>query len=119
MFDFVCRAASWTSSSARTKRSSIDFNRDACSESCEAAVAVSSELAELIQSISMAAGQQARASENISNTMEEVGEISAQTSAASRQTAVSMGNLAETSDQLLSSVAAFKLDEKKEAHGEN
>jgi len=79
---------------------------------------VSTRLAELIQSISMAADQQARASENISKTMEEVGEVSTQTSAASRQTAVSMENMAETSDQLIESVAAFKLAEEKERREE-
>ena len=79
---------------------------------------VATRLAELIQSISMAADQQARASENISKTMEEVGDVSTQTSAASRQTAVSMENMAETSDQLLSSVAAFKLAEEVEEREE-
>ncbi len=70
---------------------------------------VSTQLAELVQSISTAAKQQARASENIAKTMEEVGEVSTQTSASTSQTAVSMRNMAETSDQLRVSVEAFKL----------
>ncbi|MDM8516964.1 methyl-accepting chemotaxis protein [Desulfobacterales bacterium HSG16] len=74
---------------------------------------VTMKLQELIQSISMASKQQARASENIAKTMEEVGEISSQNSAASRQTAVSMKNLAEASDELNESVSVFKLDEDK------
>jgi methyl-accepting chemotaxis protein len=75
---------------------------------------VSARLAELIQSISMAADQQAKASQNISKIMEEVGEVSTQTSAASRQTAVAMEKLADTSDQLNSSVDVFKLEEEME-----
>jgi methyl-accepting chemotaxis protein len=72
---------------------------------------VSVQLAELIESISLASKQQARASENIAKTMEEVGEISSQTSAASRQTAGSMQDMAETADRLRLSVEVFKLDE--------
>jgi methyl-accepting chemotaxis protein len=72
---------------------------------------VSTQLAELIQSISMAATQQAKASDSITNTMEVVGKVSAQNSAASRQTAVAIKRLSETSEQLATSVDAFKLDE--------
>ena len=61
---------------------------------------VSTQLGDLIQSISLSSKQQARASEDIAKTMEEVGEISSQTSAASRQTAVSMKSLAQMSSQL-------------------
>jgi len=46
--------------------------------------------------------------------MEEVGEISSQASAASRQTAIAMKNLAGISDQLNESVAVFKLGDGKE-----
>lgn len=80
---------------------------------------VSTQLSDLIQSISMASKQQARASENIAKTMEEVGDISSQTSAASRQTAVSMRNMSETADRLRVSVATFKLgegDEESDMH---
>ncbi|MFP4032443.1 MAG: methyl-accepting chemotaxis protein, partial [Desulfococcaceae bacterium] len=72
---------------------------------------VSTQLGELIQSISMASKQQAQASEEIAKTMEEVGEISSQTSAASRQTAVSMKSLAQMSSQLNESVSVFRLAE--------
>jgi twitching motility protein PilJ len=78
---------------------------------------VSTKLAELIQSISMASTQQSKASQNISKIMEEVGEVSSQTSAASRQTAMAMDKLSETSDQLRSSVEVFKLDEGEETAG--
>ncbi len=74
---------------------------------------VSIQLGELIQSISMASKQQARASENIAKTMEEGGEISSQTSAASRETAVAMKNLAKMSDQLNESVAIFRLGDEE------
>ena len=72
---------------------------------------VSTQLAELIQSISMAATQQAKASDSITKTMEKVGKVSAQNSAASRQTAVAIKRLSETSEQLATSVEAFKVDE--------
>lgn len=70
---------------------------------------VSSQLGDLIQSISESSNQQARASEDIAKTMEEVGEISSQTSAASRQTAVAMKNLEQMSAQLNESVSVFRL----------
>jgi methyl-accepting chemotaxis protein len=72
---------------------------------------VSTQLAELIQSISMAATQQAKASDSITKTMEEVGKVSAQNSAASQKTAVVIRRLSETSEQLATSVEIFKLDE--------
>ncbi len=72
---------------------------------------VSTQLGDLIKSISMASRQQAKASEEIAKTMEDVGEISAQTSAASRQTAVSMKSLAQMSSQLNESVSVFRLSE--------
>ena len=74
---------------------------------------VSARLADLIQSISTASVKQAQASESILKTMEEVGEISSQTSSASRQTAISMQNLAKTSEQLRVSVSAFRLGERE------
>lgn len=70
---------------------------------------VSTKLSESIQSISLAATEQTKASEVISTTMEEIGDISARNSAASRQTAMSMEKLAATSEQLSTSVEAFKL----------
>jgi twitching motility protein PilJ len=72
---------------------------------------VSTQLAELIQSISMAATQQAKASDGITKTMEEVGKVSARNSAASQKTALAIKRLSETSEQLATSVEAFKLDD--------
>ncbi|MCP4372131.1 MAG: hypothetical protein GY797_29025 [Deltaproteobacteria bacterium] len=72
---------------------------------------VSGQLAELIQSISMAATQQAKASDNITKTIEEVGEVSAKNFAASRQTAEAIKQLSVTSEELAESVETFKVDE--------
>lgn len=82
---------------------------------------VSHQLAELIQSITIAATQQAKSSENITKTMEEMGAVSSKNLAASRQTSQAINQLAETSDKLASSVAAFRLEEKNQApaHLEN
>jgi methyl-accepting chemotaxis protein len=71
--------------------------------------AVSSQLAQLIKSISMATTQQVSASENITNTMEEMGQVSAKNLTASQQTAAAMKELAETSEKLALSVEIFKL----------
>jgi len=76
---------------------------------------VSSQLAELIQSISMAATQQAKASDSFTKTIEEVGEVSAKNFAASRETAVAIKQLSETSEELAESVEAFKVGETVDA----
>jgi twitching motility protein PilJ len=72
---------------------------------------VSSSLAELIQSISNAARQQASSAGHISNTMNVIQEITTQTSAGTSATAQSIGNLAEMALDLRESVAGFKLPE--------
>jgi methyl-accepting chemotaxis protein len=79
---------------------------------------VATQLAQLIDSISLASKQQARASDNIAKTMEEVGEVSSQTSAASKQTAGSMQNMAEMAERLRRSVAVFKLNGQGMEQGE-
>jgi twitching motility protein PilJ len=70
---------------------------------------VSAQLAELIQSISMAASQQARGSENLSKAMGEISEVTQQTAAGTQQAALSIGNLAALADELRASVSTFKL----------
>jgi len=72
---------------------------------------VSNQLAELIQSISIAATQQAKSSDNITKTMEDMGAVSSKNLAASRQTTQAINRLAATSDELAASVEAFKLEE--------
>jgi len=70
---------------------------------------VSTSLADLIQSISNAARQQAASAGHISSTMNVIQEITSQTSAGTSATAKSIGNLAELAGQMRSSVAGFKL----------
>ncbi|MBR9912222.1 MAG: chemotaxis protein [Gammaproteobacteria bacterium] len=83
---------------------------------------VSANLAELIQSISNAARQQASSAGHISNTMNVIQEITSQTSSGTSATAESIGNLAEMALDLRQSVAGFKLPEdgvKGSASGDN
>jgi twitching motility protein PilJ len=77
---------------------------------------VFSQVAESIQNISAVAIQQAKSSENISKNMAGIGQISSQTSTASRNTAISMQKMAKTAEQLRISVEAFKLEEDQENH---
>ncbi|MBB6519890.1 methyl-accepting chemotaxis protein [Pseudoteredinibacter isoporae] len=72
---------------------------------------VSSSLAELIQSISNAARQQASSAGHISNTMNVIQEITSQTSSGTSATAQSIGNLADMATDLQDSVAGFTLPE--------
>ena len=71
---------------------------------------VSTNLADLIQSISNAARQQAASAGHVSNTMTVIQEITTQTSEGTQETAKSIGQLAVLSDELRRSVAGFKLD---------
>ncbi len=83
---------------------------------------VSDKLSELINSISLAAKQQARGSETIARSMTEIAEVTQQTAAGTREATSSIGNLAVLADDLRSSVSAFKLpneeqnDDEYEAH---
>ena len=70
---------------------------------------VSANLAELIQSISNAARQQASSAGHISNTMNVIQEITSQTSAGTGASAQSIGELAEMALDLRESVAGFTL----------
>lgn len=70
---------------------------------------VSSRLAELIQSISLAATQQARGSDSLSKAMSEISEVTQQTATGTRQAAGSISSLASLADELRSSVSTFKL----------
>jgi twitching motility protein PilJ len=71
---------------------------------------VSNQLAELIQSISMAAIQQAKSSESITKTMQQVGAVSTKNLAASRKTSRAIQQLDKTSRTLAASVETFKLE---------
>lgn len=70
---------------------------------------VTHRLAELIQSISLAASQQARGSENLSKAMGEISEVTQQTAAGTKQAASSISHLADFADELRNSVSTFKL----------
>jgi methyl-accepting chemotaxis protein len=70
---------------------------------------VSNRLAELIQSISLASKQQARGSETLAMSMDEMAEVTQQTAAGTKQAAVSINSLAFLADELRASVSAFKL----------
>lgn len=72
---------------------------------------VSTSLAELIQNISNAARQQAASAGHVSNTMNVIQEITAQTVTATEQTASSIGNLAKMANEMRESVEGFKLPE--------
>jgi twitching motility protein PilJ len=70
---------------------------------------VSNRLAELMQSISLAAKQQARGSEALAKSMSEISDITQQTAAGTKQSAVSIANLSSLADELRESVSRFKL----------
>ncbi|MCA0393926.1 MAG: methyl-accepting chemotaxis protein [Proteobacteria bacterium] len=70
---------------------------------------VSSNLAGLIEGISSAAQQQSSAASNITEAMNTIQSITAQTSQGANQTAQSIGNLAQLAANLRRSVADFKL----------
>jgi methyl-accepting chemotaxis protein len=70
---------------------------------------VSNRLAELSQSISLAAKQQARGSETLAMSMDEISEVTQQTAAGTKQAAVSISSLALLADELRASVSAFRL----------
>ena len=72
---------------------------------------VSTSLAEIIENISNAARQQAASAGKISNTMKSIQEISSTTTEGVRKTAEAIGGLAETTDDLRTSVNSFKLPE--------
>ena len=70
---------------------------------------VSYRLAELSQSISMAAKQQARGSETLVMSMDEISEVTQQTAVGTKQAAVSISSLTMLADELRASVSAFRL----------
>lgn len=72
---------------------------------------VSSQLAELIDTITSATNSQVEMSETISKTMEEVGEVSRESSLSTQDTASSMNLLSKTARDLRSAVDVFKIGE--------
>lgn len=80
-------------------------------EALEEIVSVSTHLADLIENISASAAQQARAADNVTSIMNVIQEITTQTNAGANETAASIGNLTELSEELRRSVSGFKLPE--------
>jgi methyl-accepting chemotaxis protein len=70
---------------------------------------VSNRLADVIQSISLTAKQQARGSEVLAKSMGNISDITQHTAAGIKQSAVAVNNLASLADELRESVASFKL----------
>src|SRR5262249_31601106 len=79
---------------------------------------VSVRLAELIQSVALVARQQARCSESLSQVIREMTEVTQQTAAGTRQTAVSMSNLATLAGELQASLSIFTLPACTNGHQE-
>jgi len=73
--------------------------------------ATARQLAELIEAISLAADQQARASSGIARAMTEISGITTGTTAGTQQAAAAVAALATLADDLRLGVAAFRLDE--------
>jgi twitching motility protein PilJ len=80
-------------------------------ESLEEIENVSAHLADLTQSITESAQQQATAAASISDSMNVIQEVTTQTSAGTNETSASIGNLAELANELRKSVSGFKLPE--------
>ena len=70
---------------------------------------VSNQLAELIEAITKATTSQVEMSETISKTMEDVGDVSRESSLSSQDTATSMNILSSTARDLRSAVEAFQI----------
>lgn len=76
---------------------------------------VSNKLADLIEFITSSAADQVRVSESISTTMQEIGEVSQESSRSSQETATSMDMLSRTARDLRSAVEMFKVEETPQA----
>jgi methyl-accepting chemotaxis protein len=77
------------------------------------------QLAELIEAISLAADQQARASAGIARAMSELSTATQGTAVGSQQAAASVASLATLADDLRESVATFRLDPEHATNGAN
>ena len=81
-------------------------------ESLEEIENVSQSLAKLIRNISQASGQQANQAADVAKTMSAIQNITTQTRTGTKETANSVGNLADLASVLKTSVAGFQLPEK-------
>ena len=76
---------------------------------------VSGRLDDLIRSISTAAQQQAKGSDELAKSMTEINQITRHTATGTKQTAESVGDLARLADDLRASVSTFRLPAGMEA----
>ncbi len=79
---------------------------------------ISSQVAEMVHAIFQVSKDQVSASETATKTMTAVGEISNQTSKASKQTALSMQIMSKIAERLRISVETFKVEESKSSKRE-
>ncbi|HMM53927.1 MAG TPA: methyl-accepting chemotaxis protein [Candidatus Desulfobacillus sp.] len=82
---------------------------DAAGQALQEISSVSSRLASLIESISAATQQQAESATRVAQNMQGILQVTEQTGAGTRQTAVSIGQLAELAVELKGSVSGFKV----------
>ena len=82
---------------------------DAAGQSLGEIESVSIQLAELIESMALAAYEQSQAATKVSGRMNEIRDVTHSTSTGVRQTADSIGRLSELARELQASVAGFKL----------
>src|SRR5262249_30687472 len=68
--------------------------------------------ASTIETIALAANEQASVSEDVANAMSEISEITNRTNAGTQEAAMSVSYLSELSDQLRASVSTFRLPER-------
>ena len=82
---------------------------DAAGQALQEISSVSTNLASLIESISSATQQQAEAATRVAQNMQGILKVTEQTSVGTKQTAVSIGQLAELAVELKGSVSGFKV----------
>jgi twitching motility protein PilJ len=82
---------------------------DAAGQALQEISSVSTSLARLIESISSATQQQAEAATQVAHDMEGILRVTEQTTAGTKQTAVSIGQLADLAVELKGSVSGFKV----------
>ncbi len=82
---------------------------DAAGQALQEISSVSSNLAQLIASISAATQQQAEAATRVAQSMEGILRVTEQTTAGTKETAVSIGQLADLAVELKGSVSGFKV----------
>ncbi|OIR17602.1 methyl-accepting chemotaxis protein PctB [mine drainage metagenome] len=82
---------------------------DAAGQALSEIEAVTTNLAELIQSISEATNAQTKSADTVANNMQKIQDITTQTTRGTQQTADSVGQLTSLAEELRDSVAGFKL----------